>query len=125
MDLVSATSADLAAPSREPLPHPLRRISGSWRTTNAWADIWEARGFSGPALLAIRQAERKACLSQRDKTMILFALMEPEGGDQHTVFVDGLLMSPGTENYKTPPSPEFADQLRRFLDGQLEISRNA
>lgn len=44
---------------------------------------------------------------------------------QHTVFVDGLLMSPGTENYKTPPPAEFADQLRRFLDGQLEIALNA
>jgi hypothetical protein len=57
--------------------------------------------------------------------MILFALMEPEGGDQHTVFVDGLLMSPGTENYKTPPSAEFADQLRRFLDRELDIARNS
>jgi hypothetical protein len=32
--------------------------------------------------------------------MIPFALMESEGGDQHTVFVNGLLMSPGTENHK-------------------------
>jgi hypothetical protein len=34
-------------------------------------------------------------------------------------------MSPGTENYETPPSAELANQLRRFLDGQLGIARNA
>ena len=44
-----------------------------------------------------------AYISQRDQTMILFALMEPEEADHHTVFVDGLLMSPGTEDYKVPP----------------------
>ncbi len=51
--------------------------------------------------------ERQAYISQRDQTMILFALMEPEEGDERTVFVDGLLMSPGSESYKLPPSVEF------------------
>jgi|HubBroStandDraft_1064217.scaffolds.fasta_scaffold113201_2 hypothetical protein len=36
--------------------------------------------------------------------------MEPEAGDQHTVFVDELLMNPGTESYNLP---------RRFLDSQM------
>jgi len=27
----------------------------------------------------------------------LFAVMEPEEGDVHNVFVDGMLMSPGSE----------------------------
>jgi hypothetical protein len=53
--------------------------------------------------------------------MILFALMEPEEGDEHTVFVDGLLMSRGSESYKLPPSVEFVDELRRFLDGQIQV----
>ncbi|HEX8799939.1 MAG TPA: hypothetical protein VF772_15075 [Terriglobales bacterium] len=53
--------------------------------------------------------------------MILFALMEPEGADHHTVFVDGLLMSPGTEDYKAMPAPKFVDELRSFLDPQLEF----
>ena len=53
--------------------------------------------------------------------MILFALMEPEEGDEHTVFVDGLLMSPGSESYKLPPSVEFVYELRRFLDGQIQV----
>ena len=31
--------------------------------------------------------------------MILFAVMEPEEGDAHSIFVDGMLMSPGSEDY--------------------------
>ena len=65
--------------------------------------------------------ERQAYISQRDQTMILFTLMEPEEGDEHTVFVDGLLMSPGSESYKLPPSVEFVDELRRFLDSQYRL----
>jgi hypothetical protein len=37
--------------------------------------------------------------------MIVFALMEPEEGDAHTVFVDGLLMSSGSESYRQPAVP--------------------
>ena len=47
--------------------------------------------------------------------------MEPEGADHHTVFVDGLLMSPGTEDYKAAPPAEFVHELRSFLDAQLEL----
>jgi hypothetical protein len=50
--------------------------------------------------------------------MILFALMEPEDGDAHTVFVDGLLISPGSESYRQPVPVEFVDELRWFLDSQ-------
>jgi hypothetical protein len=53
--------------------------------------------------------------------MILFALMEPEGNDHHTVFVDGLLMSPGTEDYKAELPAEFVHELRSFFDAQLEL----
>jgi len=55
--------------------------------------------------------------------MILFALMEPDEGDVHNVFVDGMLMSPGSEDYKLPPPPGLSDELRRFLDRQIEVSR--
>jgi hypothetical protein len=51
--------------------------------------------------------------------MILFALMEPEEGDEHTVFADEQLMSSGSESYKLPPSVELVDELRRFLDSQI------
>ncbi|MGB8887188.1 MAG: hypothetical protein WCC87_10725 [Candidatus Korobacteraceae bacterium] len=61
-----------------------------------------------------------AYISQRDQTVILFALMEPEGADHHSVFVDGLLMSSGTEDYKVPPPVELVHQLRSFLDARLQ-----
>jgi hypothetical protein len=57
--------------------------------------------------------------------MILFALMEPEGGDAHNVFVDGMLISSGSEDYKEPPPPGLLEQFRRFLDGQVEVSQGA
>ena len=54
--------------------------------------------------------------------MILFALMEPEEGDEHTVFVDGLLMSPGSESYRlpVPGQPSGGSQDRRsFARGTI------
>jgi hypothetical protein len=52
--------------------------------------------------------------SERDQATILFAVMEPEKCDAHNVFVDGMLMSPGSEGYKLPPARELVDQFRRF-----------
>ena len=49
--------------------------------------------------------------------------MEPEGASYHTVFVDGLLMSPGTEDYKAVPPRELVHELRSFLDAQLELAQ--
>ena len=57
--------------------------------------------------------------------MMLFALVEPEEGDDHSVFVDGLLMSPGSENYKLPPAPELLIEFRQFLDSQVPIEQGA
>ena len=45
--------------------------------------------------------------------MILFAVMEPEERDAHSVFVDGMLMSPGSEDYNLPPARELVEQFRR------------
>jgi hypothetical protein len=80
------------------------------------------RGGRFPSLhcLLLDRQDRVAYISQRDQTMILFALVEPEGADHHSVFVDGLLMSSGTENYKMPPPVELVHQLRSFLDARLE-----
>jgi len=80
------------------------------------------RTFETPHCLLLDRRDRKAYICHRDQTMILFALIEPEGADHHTVFVDGLLMSPGTEDYKVPPPIELAHQLRSFLDAQLQLA---
>ena len=63
--------------------------------------------------------DRRAYISERDQAMILFAVMEPEEGDAHNVFVDGMLVSPGSEDYNLPPAQELIDRFRRFLDRQV------
>ena len=78
--------------------------------------------FDSPHCLLLDRRDRKAYISKREQTTILFALMEPEGADHHSVFVDGLLMSSGTEDYKMPPPVEFVHQLRSFLDARLELA---
>jgi hypothetical protein len=83
--------------------------------------IMRGRGsFPSPHCLLLDRQDRVAYISQRDQTVILFALMEPEGADHHAVFVDGLLMSSGTEDYKVPPPVELVHQLRSFLDARLQ-----
>jgi hypothetical protein len=69
--------------------------------------------------LLLDRRDRRAYISQQDKTMMLFALAEPAEGDDHNVFVDGLLMSPGSENYKFPSAPELLTEFCRFLDSQV------
>ena len=78
-------------------------------------------GLAAVHCLLLDRHDRKTYICERDQTMILFALMEPEGADHHTVFVDGLLMSPGTEDYKAAPPAEFVHELRSFLDAQPEL----
>lgn len=53
--------------------------------------------------------------------MILFAVMEPEEGDAHNVFVDGMLMSPGSEDYNLPPAPELVDHVDRHITPKREL----
>ena len=55
---------------------------------------------------------------------ILFALTEPEDGDEDMVFVDGLLMSSGSEGYKLPPPAESVEELLRFLGSQIPGSQD-
>src|SRR5437879_7513122 len=71
-----------------------------------------------PALhwLLLDREKRRACICRWDQLILLFALVEPEDEDYHTVFVDGLLMSPGNEDYKIPPQSEALERLREFLD---------
>ena len=81
------------------------------------------RGSDPPTshCLLLDRRDRRLYLAERDQAMILFALMEPEEGDAHNVFVDGMLMSPGCEGYKRMPSPGLVDELRRSLDNQLQV----
>lgn len=75
--------------------------------------------------LLLDRRDRRAYVCERDQAMILFTLMEPEEGDAHNVFVDGMLMSPGCEEYNLPPAPELLDQFRQFLDRQVQVFKGA
>ena len=57
------------------------------------------RGSDPPAshCLLLDRRDRRLYVAERDQAMILFALIEPEEGDAHNVYVDGMLMSPGSE----------------------------
>jgi len=75
--------------------------------------------------LVLDRLDRLAYLCERDQAVILFALMEPDEGDAHNVFVDGMLISPGSEDYKVAPPPGVLDELRRFMDSQVQASEGA
>ena len=75
--------------------------------------------------LLLDRRDRRAYVSERGQAMILFALMEPDGGDAHNVFVDGMLMSPGSEDYKVAPPPGVLDEFRRFMDSRVQAFEGA
>ena len=75
--------------------------------------------------LLLDRRDRRAYVSERDQAMILFALMEPDDGDAHNVFVDGMLMSLGSEDYKVAPPPGVLDEFRRFMDSRVQASDGA
>jgi len=79
---------------------------------------------SMPMLLLDRD-KRKAYISRRDQLFVLFALVEMEEGSQQRVFVDGLLMSSGSKEYKVPPRPETLQKLREFLNESLRLNSSS
>lgn len=74
--------------------------------------------------LLLDREKRELYLCPTNKTVLLFALMEPEDADRHWVFIDGFFhpVNPATEDYKIPPRKELAAELTSFLDGWLDAS---
>ena len=82
----------------------------------------EGQTYSEPChCLLLDREDRQPYLFTTDQLNLFFPLAEPEGSDHHTVFVDGLLLSPGSEEYRTRPPIELAEQLRVFMDDQFEF----
>jgi hypothetical protein len=69
--------------------------------------------------LLLDRQKLKAYVARREQNLLLFALAQPEDTDPHTLYVDALLMSPGTENYNAPPDEDLVAEVQRFLDVQL------
>lgn len=74
-------------------------------------------------LLFDRQ-QRRPYLCTRRQMIFFLPLTEPEGMEDHTLFVDGRLLSPGSENYKISPCAETQKRLVEWLDSEAsELER--
>jgi hypothetical protein len=82
--------------------------------------IMEKR-YSFPAhhYLLLDRKDLKTYVARREQSQIHFPLAEPEGEYPHALFVDDILMSRGTENYKAPSPEEMVEEVRGVLDAQL------
>ena len=69
--------------------------------------------------LLLDREKLKAYVARREHNLLLFALAQREDTNPHILYVDELLMSPGTENYKAAPDEDLVEEVRRFFDVQL------
>jgi hypothetical protein len=73
--------------------------------------------------LYLDRETRQLYICQRDQMIVFFSLVEPDEKGAPRVFIDGLRMSPGNENYRLPPPPEIVVQLFACLDDRLKSLR--
>lgn len=71
--------------------------------------------------LLLDRTTRQPYICRRDQAYIFFPLTEPEVGDSHTEFVDGLLVSPRVRDQNVPATSKLAEQFLRFLDDQVDF----
>lgn len=77
--------------------------------------------FESVHCLLLDRVTRRLYICRRDEVILFFSLNEPEENHNHRIFIDGLRMSAGDENYKDdPPSHEVVEELQIFLDDQLQ-----
>ena len=83
--------------------------------------IREESALAAHHYLLLDRQKLKAYVGRREQNLLLFALAQPEDDDMdsHTLYVDELLMSPGTDNYKAPPDEDLVEEVQRFFDVQL------
>lgn len=82
-----------------------------------------AECFEPVHCLILDREKRQLYICRRDQMLLFFSLTEPDEGNR--IFIDGVRMSPGNENYEDVPAPEAVAQLRTFLDNRLELSAAA
>lgn len=76
-------------------------------------------GFVPVHYLLLDRETRQLSICQRDQMILFFSLAESGESEAPRVFIDGLRMSPGDEDYKVPPRPEVVEQLFARLDERL------
>jgi hypothetical protein len=77
--------------------------------------------FAPVHCLLLDRAKRQPYICTRDQVTMFFPLTEPEDGDAHTEFVDGLLISPRKRTSGALPPAAAAQLLRNFLADQFEF----
>jgi len=81
------------------------------------------RGLEMPSqewhCLLVDRKERQPYLCTRKQSVFFFPLTEPEKGDNHTSFRDGLLLSPSHTGFGATSPPEVLQQVYAWLDGEL------
>jgi hypothetical protein len=69
--------------------------------------------------LLVDRQERHPYLCTMEQAVLFFPLTEPENGDYHTIFRNGLLVSPTRSEFRALPQPEGLQQLYASLDEEL------
>jgi hypothetical protein len=83
----------------------------------------QREGFVPVHCLLLDRETRRLYICQRAQALLFFSLTEPDGKDAPRVFIDGLRMSLGDEDYKVPPPSRLVAQLFGCLDNQLKSLR--
>jgi hypothetical protein len=73
--------------------------------------------------LLLDRDTRQLYICQRDQVIVFLSLAEPDEKDARRVFIDGLRMSSGDEDYRVPPPPELATQFFARLDERFKSLR--
>ena len=69
--------------------------------------------------LLVDRKERQPYVCTMKQLVFFFPLTEPENGDDHTVFKDGLLLSASHTEFRVMPQAEVLQQLYAWLDDEL------
>lgn len=73
--------------------------------------------------LLLDREKRELYLCKRDRTILLFALAEPEDADRHWAYIDSRFqpVNPNLEDDETPPREELAAELLQWLDKRPKL----
>jgi hypothetical protein len=79
----------------------------------------QSENFAHFHYLLLDRETRQLYVCQRDQLILFFSLVEAGENCTPRVFVDGLRMSPGDENYKLAHPPDLVTQFFKCLDEYL------
>lgn len=69
--------------------------------------------------LLVDRQDRPPYLCAMKQVVFFFPLTEPENGDDHTIFQDGMLLSPSDTEFRMVSQAEVLQELYAWLDNEL------